>query len=907
MDLMIEIGREKEGSNRDKGVLLENLGKDILEVLQYEVIEEIRITGMEVDLLAKHKMTSEEILVECKAHTGNLSADVITKLVGNVYTRDVSAGWLITTGPLGKDAKGIQYDWEHKEIEKRRKLQIHTCDKLLETLISANIIVNPLVLAINESQSYMSETTFLVTSKGKFWVKKTFPNNIGIADQFELFNAKDGKLITNEQTYVYVSNLESSFSNLGYRLADSLNDNIEIATEYENIIQVSSGDKWADYRPSRPKDFVGRDLVIKDEFNFYSEVLAGQSETRLTAIKAPSGWGKSSILLKIKDKSINKRYKSKIFVCSVDLRAASSKRYAELALITCFNEAIKANFIKKPKSEIVINSTSNPFASDGVKEIFEQLSKQNKLIVLYFDQFEEIFSKLDLLDLFDSIRNISSSVDSVKENFVLGYAWKTDGTIPTEHPAYNMWHMLKDRRFEKNLEIFTKKEITKALSVFSKELGQELNPNVKRYLEDQCQGYPWLLKKLSIHVYETVTSGDTQENVITQGLDIEKLFEQDMMNLSPNEYECVKRIAKESPADFFKLDQDFGNETINNLLNKRIVIRKAHKLILYWDIFKDYVLTGVLPKIDITYVPQGNINAYMKLVSILVVERVTNITKISEQINLGRKATENLLRDMVMFGNVSRKGEEITLLDVDEKAAIEKVYNFFSNHIFMKRLREYSLDNKNTNSIDFQKEFVDMYADRNIQEKTLILYYKKILKWMYGLGLIDYKSSRATVIVDVERSSGIKTVPQKMIIQNKLYPFFGSAPASRLLELFKEIKSGEEFEVNLNKKKLRNAITTAVTLDFIYRNEEGMIKLESNLNDKDLELEIARRVLQTETVQLIDKYFAENDNLPSRDWVGREVNELLNKKWMPSSEKRNGSALLNWYVWSIERLSKQQA
>lgn len=100
-------------------------------------------------MLAKNKETNEEILVECKAHSSNLSADVITKLVGNVYTRDVSAGWLMTTGPLGKDAKGIQYDWEQKPTEQRRKLRVYTPAKLLDTLISANLIVNPLTLKSN--------------------------------------------------------------------------------------------------------------------------------------------------------------------------------------------------------------------------------------------------------------------------------------------------------------------------------------------------------------------------------------------------------------------------------------------------------------------------------------------------------------------------------------------------------------------------------------------------------------------------------------------------------------------------------------------------------------------------------------------------------------------------------------
>ena len=901
LELMIEVGTEAEDSKRDRGVLLEKLGKEILQVLQYEVIEEIRITGMEVDLLAKNKETNEEILVECKAHSSNLSADVITKLVGNVYTRDVSAGWLMTTGPLGKDAKGIQYDWEQKPTEQRRKLRVYTPAKLLDTLISANLIVNPLTLKSNCDHKYMDEVTLLITKKGKFWAKKVIPNNIGIANQVELFYASNGKSMDNELIYAYVSSLDSSFANLNYSIDNTKADNIEIEKEFDNIIQVSSGDKWADYRPSRPKDFVGRDLVIKEELDFFTDVLEGRSETRLTAIKAPSGWGKSSLLLKLKDKSTNKRNNSKIFICSVDLRAASSKRYAELSLITCFNEAIKAGFIKKPKSDIIINSSANPFISEGVKEIFEQLSNQNKIIVLYFDQFEEIFYKVELLELFDSIKKISIAVDSAEENFILGYAWKTDGTIPTEHPAYNMWHVIKDRRFEKNLDTFTKKEITKALSVFSKELGQNLNPNVKRYLEDQCQGYPWLLKKISIHVYEMIKSGDTQENVITQGLDIGKLFEQDITGLTPKEYECVKRIAKESPADFFKLDQDFGNETINSLLNKRIVIRKAHKLILYWDIFRDYVLTGVLPKIDITYVPQGSINGYMELLNILVKERKAGIPELSSQINLSRKATENLLRDMVMFGNVSRQDEEITLLDEDEKASIEKVYNFFSNHIFIKNLKKYSLDNKNIVISEFELEFLNLYSDKNIQEKTLRMYYKKLLKWAFGLGIIDFKSERDISVIAVEQNKGLRDTPQKILIQNKLYPFFGSAPATRLLELLNEIENGEKNEVILNKKKLRNAITTAVTLGLAYRNN-GDIELSVDPSLINLEYEIANRVLQTETIQLIAKYFDENKDLPKRDWVGKRVNELLNKNWIASSEKRNGSALLNWYIWSMEKI-----
>ena len=103
----------KEGdSTTFKGNLLEKLAREILEVQQYKVTETVRITGMEIDLLARHKISNSTIFVECKAWDGTLPADVITKLLGNVVMKNADGGWLITTGALSKDAKGAQEEWE---------------------------------------------------------------------------------------------------------------------------------------------------------------------------------------------------------------------------------------------------------------------------------------------------------------------------------------------------------------------------------------------------------------------------------------------------------------------------------------------------------------------------------------------------------------------------------------------------------------------------------------------------------------------------------------------------------------------------------------------------------------------------------------------------------------------------
>ena len=103
--------------------MLEDLASKFLNSQGLENVENVRVSGMEIDLLATDRQTGEKIFVECKAYRSNISADVITKLLGNVGLRDAASGWLITTHSFGKDAKGIQEEWSSKPPQKRRKLR----------------------------------------------------------------------------------------------------------------------------------------------------------------------------------------------------------------------------------------------------------------------------------------------------------------------------------------------------------------------------------------------------------------------------------------------------------------------------------------------------------------------------------------------------------------------------------------------------------------------------------------------------------------------------------------------------------------------------------------------------------------------------------------------------------------
>ena len=88
--VFIEVAAAQDASSTAKGRLLEKFAGRLLETQNFAIAEEVRLTGTEVDLLAVENSTGERVFVECKAHRSTISADVITKLYGNVMLKNFS-------------------------------------------------------------------------------------------------------------------------------------------------------------------------------------------------------------------------------------------------------------------------------------------------------------------------------------------------------------------------------------------------------------------------------------------------------------------------------------------------------------------------------------------------------------------------------------------------------------------------------------------------------------------------------------------------------------------------------------------------------------------------------------------------------------------------------------------------
>ncbi len=627
--MKIEVACKKEDSTKKKGDLLENLSKKLLEAQGYSVIEEIRIVGAELDLLCEHKVNKKVIYVECKAQKDPISAPVLRQLWGTVDCEDYSEGWLISTSEFTKDARGFVESWKSKPKEKSSRLSFYAPNLVIDSLKDASIIKSPPISSAESfigDAEFIGEWTLLITQYGMFWCVYTL--NGGAPYGVLIYNASNGRQIQEEVTLNNLSTLETTLAdydlNIGIKVLKS-NDAI-LPPTLPTVVEVQTGESWDDYRPARPEDFVGRDITQKGILSFLSSAKSDNG-SRVFAITGNSGLGKSSLIAKLRDRSRNQHYRKKYFVYAVDIRGARSSSYILSALITCLREAQSNGFGKV--IDLSLTDPSAPLNSLSIQEYLDSLDESGQVICLVFDQFEELYSKPELFGIFKAAKDLMLDVAGCKRNFVLGFAWKTDSTTQQDHPAYHMWHELADHRREYRLDVFDNGEISKSITTFEKEIKQKISAETRHQISNSCQGFPWLLKKLCINLYEGMSKGEGSESLLVD-LDAERLFQSDLESLSPQEMTCLKLVAQKAPADWSEIIEISGTSVLNNLVNKRLVIKSGDRLNIYWDIFKDYLLTGRVPVIPFNYIPSSDLSSMLNICKFLVNEKFISSLNLAE-------------------------------------------------------------------------------------------------------------------------------------------------------------------------------------------------------------------------------------------------------------------------------------
>ncbi len=217
--MKIEIATKTTSSTKEKGDLLENLVDYLLKTQNYDVEKEVRKTGVELDLLCRHKANKNKIIyVECKAYrdSKNIDANIIYNLIGKKTQKKYDEAWLISTCEFGKEAKGVV---DELYSEGTKDLSFYTPDKLTNALVDAKIIVHSSVakhtiLETVNQDKLIDDPFLLVTEIGLFWASKYKKGSKYIGVLFA--DARDGNIVEDLDILTEVSELDSTLSGLNF-------------------------------------------------------------------------------------------------------------------------------------------------------------------------------------------------------------------------------------------------------------------------------------------------------------------------------------------------------------------------------------------------------------------------------------------------------------------------------------------------------------------------------------------------------------------------------------------------------------------------------------------------------------------------------------------------------------------
>ena len=552
-----------------------------------------------------------------------------------------------------------------------------------------------------------------------------------------------------------------------------------------------------------------------------------------------------------------------------------------------------------------ISNPANPFESPSIQEFLTELEKRDQVICLVFDQFEELYSKPDVFGVFEATQSLLISAVAAQSSLVLGFAWKTDSTVQQDHPAYYMWHKLADHRMEVELVRFTSSEASNAITIFQKELGQKLRPDLRRQLIENSQGYPWLLKKLCIHVYDLVRYGISQSELVDTALDIGSLFNKDLQELTAAENTCLKMIAENAPADWYEMLKFSGQEVLGGLQNKRLIIRSGDRLNLYWDIFREYVLTQTVPSIALSYLPSSpSIRAMLKVGMLLDSDESRNQAELSKLCELSEKTVGNVIRDLNMFGIVTVEQSKIKLDSSmetpNQKKILEKLRQVLKSHALTMGLSKRDPGEIIT-TLDIIQLLKQINPAAQHQEKTWKIYAERMGHWLFVTGYLvqienDWKleDQGKVNLEDINKTRKTHKI-------GEINTFMGDTSPVRALEALDYLRDKQPLSTEeIRQRGFRNALTVLRGLKMI-KYEIGrywFAELPGFESKSSLEI-IWNAAKDEQTIQLVIDYLKE---YPTSDGegIGRFVSEEFKRDWSAGSARRVGNGLRQWASWVMK-------
>lgn len=901
----IKVITPKTWTNDNRGKFFEDFIASLLKAKNFKVTTRIAFTGSEIDVLAEQEIDKARAFCECKLQQELIASDIIYKLIGKAIQKKVDYAILFSLSDLGKQAKGVldEIERDDSKVNGLRSFKFYGTDEIIQHYISA--LGTPKIHNLS-TKPIKTITLVLSPHPGNFWVVQDvlngLPNNAYLIPTTKDITYDAMKEILRENDLYQGLNFVYAGDNISYD--DRNNQNISMDDEY--ISKPPVADSVDDYRPCRPEDFVGRHEIQKSFWQHLDKVRNKKTDIRILAVIGQSGYGKSSIALRLANRFRNNKWSNKFYLFPVDVRTAKSPLFVAKALLQSLNAMIQDEFIKQNGLKPTVENIESLLSGASIKEILSLLQLNNKILVLFFDQFEELFSREELFGTFDKFLRLANEVNAIQSNIVLAFSWRTGISMSDNNPAYFMWHKTRDIRTDFNILEFTSTESSQLITQFEKHHKQKLINPLRRRLLEQSQGKPWLLKKLCIHVFKGLNADTSQEKLLETNLNIKELFDDDLSSLSAIELKCLKFIAKLAPLDVNEILDKFDNKVLQSLEERRLLTKTGSKYTIYWDIFKEYLQSEKIPSIPTTYVPISELGMITSALRLIASGCNTKIC-LMEKMKYKLKTVTNLISDlkhMLLIKNSTNQlmiSEDIQNLETSQIA--NHLFKQLSEHIITQGLYDEILPGEIVTYEHLDKVIEKAYSTVKLSTRTINIYSKKMVTWLLFSGLLETDGK------ELYRPHGKgKNFAEENLISlhkrsanNNYSLFLASSGPKQSIVLLTKLKISTIKRQEIEEQGQRNTVYDLVGLKLAKWNGDSLeFAADNSLTPLEL---VVKSALSSKFLTLASTMLTSDSSIDPRE-LGRRISEKLGRQWSEGSCIRYGNAAKTW-ISDLHLIDKQ--
>ncbi|WP_206489804.1 restriction endonuclease [Rhodococcus sp. KRD162] len=833
--------------------------------------------GIELDVTARHKLTGAKAVAECKAYTRNVKSAELTNFYGKLtierFKDEGIFGLFCALPRLTPDgqekARAIEVEDSH--------FRYLSADDLAEALLQGGVITNP-----PASITDLSDMAVVVTEYGVYAACIVLDNTQRTPVQTAIWGP------AGEVPDAVCDLLEASDYSNGLSVTDVGSPlgarSTNVTPNSVTLTSVAGSSSDFEYQlPASPRYFVGRSALIKR----LEEVLL-QDRGSVLVLNAQSGWGKSSLALKLGDLVTRRRGVSII----LDTRTADQPRYVVEVLRRVGEEAQSRGIIELPESAswASLESATATFRAS-------KWDSTKRPILVFFDQFENVFRDMELTRTF---RDLALGAHDIAGPLFIGFAWKTDLVGWTEGHPYQLRDDIRSAGKVLTMEPFGPREVDVILGRLATQAGVRLLPDLKSRLRAYSQGLPWLLKKLADHVLRELRSGETQEGLLAESLNVIALFESDLAELSPVEHGVVRHVARYAPIAASEVTERFGPDSVQSLVDRRLIVQVGDRLDTYWDTFRDFLNTGSVPIQD-SWILRQTPNSVARLLPIVVAAGGRLSVKELERI-LGRsdRSIFNVSRELRLLGITAHESNYVRLVDEVLDAADRelemrgRVGGALRKHKAYTALRELSERNGGVTLDSFSRELPNSFPAVAVAKTAWTSYARAFLFWMEYAGLVirqgdEYRPTNDVLPIPTVR---LLDAPPPM----RYRPGVPQIAPRRAVELLTRIHSEGEVPIPSSPKE-REAVGTLLALGAVAVSQSKSVSLvASSLVDADGNIDptVLRRLLSSVPGGPEGLALLQADGQAAPRSVGEVIANATNSKWSEQTIHGVGGSFRAW-------------